>query len=88
MGIRFNKKNVVTSVLVVLLVLSVGYIAVDWWQEKRASEEVAIYQAGLNDGYSGAVVEIIRIAESCDVVPIYEGNKTVNLINVECLVES
>jgi len=86
MKFKLSKQGVLVSVLVVLLVLALGYIAIGKWDEGVALREIEIYRAGLNDGYSEAVRGIIVSAEGCEIVSVYEGNKTVNLINQECLV--
>lgn len=87
MKFKFSKQGVLVSVLVVLLILALGYIAVGKWNERVALREVEIYRAGLNDGYVEAVRGIMVSAEGCEVVSVYEGNNTVNLINQECLVK-
>ena len=39
----------------------------------------------LNEGYFTAVLQIINQAETCQVVPLTLGNKTVNIVDVSCL---
>ncbi|MBU2577006.1 MAG: hypothetical protein KKF50_04760 [Nanoarchaeota archaeon] len=87
MKFKFNKYKVVISVLVILLILSLGYISFDSWKEKKNLREISIYQAGMNEGYAQAIIGVMAQADSCDPVSVYEGNNTVNLINVECLVQ-
>ena len=76
-----GKQGIVIFILLILLVLSLGYIAV----MKYKAREMGIYQAGASYGYQGAIVEIFQKASNCEQVPLYVENRTLNLFSVECL---
>lgn len=78
-----ERKEKVILILVVLLVLSLGYIGMLKYKDR----EMRIYQEGVNLGYQGAIVDIINKAVTCQQVPLYAegGNISVNLVAVECL---
>jgi len=81
-----NKKiKIIAVVLAVLLFLSLGYIIYErivmWNQQK----DVSIFQSGAQLGYEQAVSQLFQQAQSCQQVPIFVNNQTINIIAVECL---
>jgi len=81
-----NKKiKIITVILAVLLVLSLGYIVygkfVAWNQQK----DVSNFQSGAQYGYEQAVSQLFQQVQSCEQVPIFVNNQTINIVAVECL---
>ena len=72
-------------VLVVLLFASLVYIGLDKYLDKKADEEVEIYQQGLQIGYQQAILQIAQEAAKCNQVPLIIGNQTLNIVWVDCL---
>jgi len=83
--LRLNKNEIVIFLLVILLIVAIGYIVFDKLQENKARREIEIYQQGAQYGYQSAVIQIMQQATSCQQVPLYAENMTINLIAVECL---
>ena len=77
---------IILGVLLVLaLVLALGYIVIDKFQAARQEEAMQIFQQGVQVGYEQAVLQLIQQALTCQTVPVYAGNTTINVIAVECL---
>jgi hypothetical protein len=82
--VRMKQKAGVIA-LAVLLVVAVGYIGVDKYQENRSQQMLAVYQRGIQLGYQQAIVQIVQQAVTCQEVPLIVQNQTINMIAVECL---
>ncbi len=76
-----KKALIITIILVVLLVLTIGYIAIDKYQEKQTE----IYQEGAQYGYEQAILQVMQQAVTCQQVPLTIENQTINIIAVGCL---
>ncbi|MBW2998086.1 hypothetical protein KY321_00980 [Candidatus Woesearchaeota archaeon] len=80
---RNNKKLITT--LVILLILLAGYILVDKYSEAKAEERLNIYQKGIQDGFGQAIVQVMEQVSTCQQVPLFAGNVSLNVVAVECL---
>ena len=80
-----GKKVAISMVImIVLLVLAVGYIGYDKYFDWKIEQEDGIYKQGFQAGYENTVSQLIQQASSCNPVPLFMGNQTINLIAVEC----
>ena len=80
------KKNTwIVIGLITCLVLTIGYIAVDKYQEQKQEEQLEFFQQGVQYGYEQTVSQLIQQASTCQQVPVVYENQTINLIAVECL---
>jgi len=68
-------------ILIVLVVAALGYIGYDQYS-KIKQRQLSGY-ATL--GYQQAIVDVARLAATCQPVPLNIGNQTINMIAVECL---
>ncbi|MBS3076733.1 hypothetical protein J4233_00510 [Candidatus Pacearchaeota archaeon] len=82
--VKFEQKRLV-FILLVLLVLALGYIAFDKYVDFREQEKLKVYQEGMQYGYQQAVVQLMQQLATCQQVPLYAGNDTINAVAVECL---
>ena len=80
-----KKTLVITIILAILLVSTIGYIIIDKYQEKRQEKQAEIYQQGAQYGYEQAMIQIIQQAVTCQQVPLRIGNQTINIVAVGCL---
>ena len=82
-----KKINTLVIVLVVLLVLSVGYIVYGQYSSWKQEKDFGNFQAGANYGAQQAVAYLYQQVITCQAVPItdYTNNQTINVIAVECL---
>lgn len=80
-----KQKNTVTIVLAVLLIAAVVYIVSGVYQETRQQEQIQIFEQGVQVGYQQAVVQIMQQLSTCNQVPLFAGNASLNAIAVECL---
>lgn len=80
-----NQNICMVIVLVVVLVVALGYIAVDKYTATKQQEQLDIFQQGAQLGYQQAILQIIQQAATCQQVPLFVENQTINLIAVECL---
>lgn len=72
-------------ILLVLLILSIGYIALDKYQDVKQREQLRIFQQGMQAGYEQAVIQLVEQAVTCQQVPVRVENQTINMIAVQCL---
>jgi hypothetical protein len=82
--VRFSQKTLVIFLLV-LLVLALGYIIFDRYTDYKEQEKIQYYQEGAQYGYQQAIVQMMQQLSTCQPVPLYAGNDTLNAIAVECL---
>ena len=73
-----DKQKLTIIILWVLIVLAVGYIAFDKYGDSA-------YMRGAQFGYEQAIIQIIQEASTCQTVPLFVENTTINLVAVECL---
>ena len=81
----FNKKNILIVVLIVLLAVSFSYIGFTEYNKMSQQQQFSAYQAGLNDGASQAILEIMGRAAGCEVVQLYNANVTMDIVATDCL---
>lgn len=79
------RKKYTIIILAVLLALALGYIAFDTYSEFKMGQDFSIFQQGAQFGYEQAITQVFQQALTCQQIPIYVENQTVNLIAVECL---
>jgi hypothetical protein len=81
-----SKRRKIIIISFIILVLLVGvFFGVKAYKNFRENKDMVIFQQGFNYGYTGAVMQIINVSDSCQVFPVYIGNQTRNLISVDCL---
>jgi len=80
-----NKQTIIIIGLAALIVLALGYIGYDKYEETQQQEKLNIQQAGIQAGYQQAVVQLLQQASTCNPVPVRANNVTLNLVAVECL---
>lgn len=71
--------------LAAIIVITIGYIAYDKYEETQQQEKLKIQQAGIQAGYQQAVIQLLQQASTCNPVPVKANNVTLNLVAVECL---
>jgi hypothetical protein len=84
-GGMLRKTSILVTVMAVLLALALSYIAYDAYAELQLAERISIYQQGLQAGYEQAVAQLFQQAATCQQVPVFFNNQTINVIAVECL---
>lgn len=80
-----ERKNILIAVLIVLVLLSVGYIIYNVYAQVQSQKQISIYQQGAQLGYEQAVSQLFQQAITCQQVPVTINNQTINIIWVECL---
>lgn len=79
-----TKKNILIFIITLWVVFSVGYIARDQWQEFKTRYTQNAYQKGVSD----SIKTLITVAEKCVKVPLYDGDKKMEVVSVKCLQNS
>jgi uncharacterized protein YkwD len=74
--------KVVIVIAVILVILIGGFFGFRALQTQR--ERVA-FTNGFQLGYAQAVVQLMNMSLSCQPVPLYAGNSTLEVIAVDCL---
>ena len=82
---KMKKMWIAIGILVILVVGLAVYILVDKYNQKKREQELGIFQQGVRYGYQQAILKIVQQAVSCQQVPLYVGNQTLNVIAVKCL---
>jgi hypothetical protein len=83
-GWMLKRKHTVV-ILAVLLVLALGYIVFDAYSEYKQQQDFSLFQQGAQFGYEQAVTQLFQQALTCQPVPVFIENQTLNLVAVECL---
>lgn len=83
MGI--DRQRAIILSLVVLIVLAFGYILIDKYQEGVLREQLMLFQQGAQYGYGQAILQVIQQASTCQAVPLFAGNVTINVVALECM---
>jgi len=79
---KFTKPIIIF--LVICLVIAVGYIAFEKYNEQKQQEQIVIFQNGAQFGYEQAIMQLIQQAATCNEVPLYVGNQSIDIIAVGC----
>jgi len=82
---QMNLQGKIIVVLLIAFIASVGFIVFDQYDEARAKEQLDILQQGVQLGYEQAILQVMQQASTCQQVPLFAGNQTMNLIAVACL---
>jgi len=82
---KLDKQKAVMLVLIVLLAIAVGYIGLGKFQERKQTEQLQVFQEGAQYGYEQAIMQLVQQATTCEPVPVFVQNQSINLIAVECL---
>lgn len=77
-----DNKNILVLSLVLVVVLLLGFLGYLFLIKPALSGLVV---QGQNEGFQYALGSIAQQAAQCQTVPITVGDKTINLIAVECL---
>jgi hypothetical protein len=80
-----KKQTLIITVMAVALIISLSYIAFDYFQKINVDEQNAAFQSGAQFGYEQAVLQLLQQSTTCQPVPVTAGNLTLNLIATECL---
>lgn len=73
------------AVLAVLLLIAVIFIVVTQIQQYNEEKSIEIYQMGMQVGYEEAIKQLMSGLSTCQAVPLYAGNVTMEAVAVECL---
>jgi hypothetical protein len=83
--IFFSIQNIIIVVLLILLSVSFTYIFTNYITQKKQVQDQEVFNQGKELGYKQAIVEIIQKAVTCEFVPLYVGNQSINLLAIECI---
>lgn len=79
-----HQKTIIIA-LAVLLAIAVVFIAVTQVQSYNQKKSFEIYQTGMQAGYESAITQLMQQLATCQQVPLYADNTTINAVAVECL---
>lgn len=80
-----KNKNILITVLVILLVLALGYIAFGSYMGWKQNQNIAIFEQGVQYGYEQAIIQVAQLAIVCEPVPLRIENQTINVVSIDCL---
>ena len=76
-----TKKLILNIILLIWIIFSVIYILYDIWSDFKLKALNQAYQQGRAD----TINALIQQAEKCDSIPIFSGEKKIEVINVNCV---
>jgi hypothetical protein len=79
----FTLKNILKLILFLWVVFSVVYICNNIWTNYKNVQLVEAY----NQGKADTINLLIQEAEKCDEIPVFSGDKEIQLIETSCLEE-
>ncbi len=79
------RQRKIMFILVVLLILALSYIVFDQYTSIKQRVQLGIYQEGAQFGYEQAIFQVMQQAATCQPVPLFFNNQTINVVAVECL---
>jgi hypothetical protein len=80
-----NKLKITIAILSILLILALGYIGISTYNQSQFVRQQQIFEQGAQLGYQQAILQLMQQALTCQPVPVFANNQTLNLIAVECL---
>ena len=78
---NMNKQNLFVGVVIIWIIFSAGYIIRDQWQSFKVEQLGQAYQQGIAD----SVNQLMTEAEKCEPVNVFNQEKEIQVISVECL---
>jgi len=82
---ELKRQKIIILVLALLVIILACYIIVSKYKQAAEEEKLEIYSLGLQDGYEQAIIQILQQAVTCQQIPVFYENQTINLIAVDCL---
>ena len=79
MKLVINQKFIIIVLLLSVIILA-GYVGFDEINGYLIESQNSAYIIGYNHGIEDVVSRIIQESETCGVVPVVYGNKTINMI--------
>ncbi len=79
-----EKHKQIILLLLFLLVITIAHVAFDYRDDNVENNQEEL-QLAAQQGYEQAIVQIIERAVTCEQVPLFISNQTINMIAVECL---
>lgn len=80
-----KRQKLLIIILSVLLLLAAFYIAVTKVTEQNTAKMQSAYDQGMQTGYESAVKQLLQQLSTCNPVPVFADNVTLNAIAIECL---
>lgn len=80
-----RRTTITIATLVLLLVLTLGYIGAGAYGSWKQQKDMSIFQQGAQYGYEQGIIQMAQQAVTCEQVPLIIENQTINMIAVDCL---
>ncbi len=74
--------KIVIIIAIILVILVAGFFSLRAYQIKR---EANVFTNAFQIGYAQAIVQLMNLSLSCEPVPLYAGNSTLEVIAIDCL---
>ena len=82
-NIQQSKKAII--ILAILLIISMGYIGIDKYQESQETKLLNVYQKGYGKGIQETVVSLYQKTENCQTARIQIDNVSKQIFDTACL---
>ena len=81
MEINLSKKIILHILVLLWIIFSVAYIIWDIWSDFKNVQMFQAYEQGRTD----TINVLIQEAGKCELIPIFSGEKEIQLVNIDCL---
>lgn len=81
MEINLSKKSILYFLALLWIFFSVAYIVWDVWSDFKNVQMLNAYEQGKID----IINALIQEAEKCEPIPVFSGEKEIQLVNINCL---
>ena len=92
MKVKKSKSKMWFWILGIVLLLALGYIGYEKYNNWKDDQDNKVYQEGAYLGYNQAIMQIVEQVNTCKTIPInYKdetGNHTINVLKIGCLSDS
>jgi len=80
-----DKQKIIILTLAVALIFVINYFLLDdfFKQNQRQIEEA--YLSGHDQGINDTITTLIKQTDNCNIVPIFMGNSSKKLVDLDCL---
>jgi len=80
-----NKLKLAFIIVLILFILSIGYIGINVYNKYQTNKDNDIYSKGAIFGYGQAIEQVYTEVTQCKEVPITFNNKTITIFSIDCL---
>lgn len=82
---RGKKRKLWKTIIIIAVVVAILVAGFFLYRNYRFKRDAVLFANGVQYGYSQAVIQLMNMSLSCQPVPLYAGNTTIEVIWTNCL---